>query len=423
MGTAAPSCSSRAGTDGQLAVLVKFVQHVTATLSSWAFATAVSKQVRLQITRSGDNRMDILGLMLALIQCAAMVLPYVGYHDDGGPVLFPPISCANHYSLPRRAATWVAFSVLAGGMHAWTCLTIPGNPMQGPDVIAEAFAYLPSAGLVLLAGNPVPQSDYKTNFIARGTDVEWLMPAAFRVASKSKKLTSRHGKLVVHWLMVAHMVGAYTLMVVPLVGALLRTQWYTKLCAYFALALFIPGCHRRLPIFHLAGGLLESKVMGTYAYPRQEQGRGGSSRKGPARRPVWTNELNAPRGGPERWKEYNRIGVLEHVLLNSLMLVIFSLQHHGEIHGPIGWATRIIALGVNVAFASFGGQWWLTKLFHSCNEAQQHGSGDKRLSGRSSPNSRPRQGRRATSSQRRSTSQTIVRLAGHARGPDRLAPT
>ena len=168
--------SSRArtehGTERQ-ALLIKILSHVAATLSSGATAAVVSNQARRHIASGGSDRMDTLCLLLGSIQFAAMLLPYVGFHKAGGPALFPPISCVNHYSMLRRVGTWVAFSLLAGGMHAWTCLTMPGNPMLTPEIVSNAIAYLPSAGLVLLAGNPVPLSGYTTAIVARGTDVEW----------------------------------------------------------------------------------------------------------------------------------------------------------------------------------------------------------------------------------------------------------
>ena len=131
--------------------------------------------------------------------------------------------------------------------------------------------------------------------------------------------------------MAAHLLGALTLLTVPLAGALLRKLWHTKLCACFALALFAPQFNRHLPIFHLARGLLESKVMDTY--PEQGRHAGGAQGGAARRRPAWTNGLNAARGGQERWRAVNRLGVLEHALLNSLMLVIISMQRQDEVHG------------------------------------------------------------------------------------------
>jgi len=343
------------------AALIKMFAHLAATLSSWAAASVVSMQVQRQCV----GNMDILGLLLVSTQLAGMILPYVRYHKDGGPVLLPPISCANNYSWFRRLATWFAFTLLAGGMHAWTVLTLPGNPMQSNAVVAKAFAYSPSACLVLLAGNPVPLRDYTTAVVARGTDVEWLVPASF---SHSVKQIAPRNRVVIRWLMALHLLGALALMTVPLVGALLRKQWHTKLCACFALALFIPGCHRRLPIFHLAGELLDCKVMETYRDEGSRRAGGGA-----ARRLGWTNEINVPRGGRELWRAVNWIGALEHVLLNALMLVTLSTQHYDEIRGPIGWASRAICLGWNVGFASFGGRWWLSRLMAAATKYSSAG--------------------------------------------------
>ena len=322
-------------------LLVKVVAHVAATFASCAVAISVSRAARQHVT-SGETSMDILGLLLACTQFAAMLLPYVGYHQDGGPALFPPISLANHYTWLRRGATWAAFSLLAGGMHAWTLLTMPGNPMQyDPAFVVAAIAYLPSAGLVLLAGNPVPLRDYTTKVVAKGTDVQWMVPAS--LSHVALRLAPRN-EAVIRCLMAAHLGGAFVLLSVPLVGAILRTAWTSKLCACVALALFLPRCQRKLPIYRLATALLDSKVMET-------------TPKGAA----WTNELNAPRRG-DKWKVVNRLGVGEHVLLNALMLVIFSLQRHEEVRGPVGWAARALALGWNVGFASVAGRWWLQRL-------------------------------------------------------------
>ena len=353
-----------ARTDQQQSIRTKLCSHLAATLSSWALATVVSTQTRQHIRIGSNSRMDILCLSLGSIQLATMLLPYIGFHKAGGPALFPPISCVNHYSVLRRVGNWLAFSLLAGGMHAWTCLTMPGNPMQSPELITKAFAYIPSAGLVLLAGNPVPLRGYTTAVVARGTEVEWLIPASLSL-SWSKKVVSRRDKTIIRGLMAAHLLGALVLLTVPLAGALLRKEWYTKLCACIAVALWLPSCNRRLPIFHLASDLLETKVMDTY--PEQDDA-GGAQGVTSRRRPAWTNSLNATRGGHERWKTVNRLGVLEHVLLNSLMMVVLSLQHHDEIHGPVGWVARAIALGWNVAFASFGGRWWLAKLLAAATE-------------------------------------------------------
>jgi len=234
--------------------MTKGLAHLAATLSSWAVATIVSAQARRLCTPSSWN-MDVLGLLLVLIQIAAMGMPYVGYHKAGGPVLFPPISCANNYTLHRRVLTWVAFTLLAGGMHAWTSLTSTSNPMQITAVATTTFHHVPSAGLILLAGNPVPLRDYTTAVVARGTHVEWLTPAAFSHAPS--KATARH-KAVIRLSMAGHLLGALVLIVVPPVGGLLRREWYTKVCSCFALAL-LTGRHRRLPIYQMANSLLTQR--------------------------------------------------------------------------------------------------------------------------------------------------------------------
>lgn len=344
--------------------VIKIFAHLTATLCSWALATVVS--TRLIDVVDDHLRLDILSLLLTSIQLAAMLLPYVAYHKDGGPILLTPISCANHYTWLRRVATWTTFTLLAGGMHAWTVLTLPGNPMHSTDAVATAISYVPSACLVVLAGNPVALRDYTTAIVARGTEVEWLVPAAYR---HSASALAPRNKVVIRWLMACHLLAALVLMTVPLAGALFRKAWYTKLCACFALSMLVPGCHRRLPIFHLASGLLDAKVMETYdvqqQQPQQPTRGAAAARRGgghPPRHNEWSNELNVPFQGRELWKAVNRIGVVEHVLLNALMLVTLSVQHHGEIHGPIGWSARAIALGWNVSFASYGGRWWLSQL-------------------------------------------------------------
>ena len=112
--------------------------HLAATLLSWSLAIFLSMQAR-QLCAPSSLSMDVLGLILVSIQLAAMCLPYVGYHKDGGPVLFPPISCANNYTTQRRVATWVAFTLLAGGFHAWTSLTIATNPMHTTAVASTIF--------------------------------------------------------------------------------------------------------------------------------------------------------------------------------------------------------------------------------------------------------------------------------------------
>ena len=317
--------------------------HLMATLSSCALATIVSMQAR-RICSPSSWSMDVLGLLLILVQMAAMCLPYVGYHKAGGPILFPPISCANNYTWLRLVGTWLAFTLLAGGMHAWTALTHLGNRMQIPEVIAVRYFCIPSAGLVLLAGNPVPLRDYTTAFVARGTEAAWLVPAAFS-HNVSKQMTIYKG--VTRLLMAGHLLGALVLIVAPLVGGFLRAEWYTKLCASFHLALLM-GCHSRLPIYRLASYQLDAKVT--------ERFTGCGATHG------WKNELNSPQNGRELWKLINKLGVLEHLLLNALMVVILSYQRYTEVHGLVGWASRGIALLWNVGFATWGGKWWLTKL-------------------------------------------------------------
>lgn len=217
--------------------------------------------------------------------------------------------------------------------------------MQTTEAVAEVFSCVPSAGLVLLAGNPVPLREYTTAYVARGTDVEWMTPAAFSHAASKVKAGNRH---VIRWLMAMHLLGALLLMTAPCVGGLLRTEWSTKLCACLALALLYPGCHRRLPIFRMAGTLLDTRVMETYT--------------GAGTTPGWQNQLNSPRRGRALWTRINVLGVTEHLLLNALMLVLLSYQQYGDVQGLAGWASRAIAVLWNVGFASWGGKYWLGKL-------------------------------------------------------------
>ena len=330
------------------AELAKICAHIAASLSSWAVATIVSTRAQNACNRNSWS-MDVLGLLLVLVQIAAMCLPYVGYHKDGGPTLFPPISCANHYTRLRRLGTWVAFTLLAGWLHAWTILTSFGNPIRLPEAIAMAFFWVPSSGLILLAANPVPLRDYTTKVVARGTETEWLIPVAFR-HDVSKMTAINRG--VIRCLMAGHLLGALVLIVAPMAGGLLRANWHTKLCACVAFAL-LTGGHRRLPIFHLASRLLASKVS-----PRVDW----------KASPAWTNELNSAAHGRELWKLVNTLGVLEHVFLNALMVVILSYQPLSEVSGPVGWASRAIALLWNAGFASWGGTWWLGKLLDAANK-------------------------------------------------------
>jgi len=344
MGSEVESCSTT--------VLTKASTHLLATLLSCALATIVSTQAR-RLCLPCSWQTDMLALVLVSIQLLAMCLPYAGYHKAGGPVLFPPISCANHYSWLRRVGAWVAFTLLAGGMHAWATLTTPGNPMQTTTAVAEVFRCIPSAGLALLAGHPVPLRDYTTAVVARGTDVEWLTPAAF--THSVSRLNGRN-KRVVRWLMAAHLLGATSVILAPSIGGLLRRAWSTKVVSCLALALLSPGSRRTVPIFHMANSLLESKVMMRY------EGSGAT--------PGWKNELNSPRRGRTLWKLVNVLGVHEHLLLNALMLVILCYQRYEEVHGAAGWLARAIALLWNVGFASWGGKWWLSRLLEA---AMQHG--------------------------------------------------
>mmetsp|Transcript_354 Transcript_354/g.972 ORF Transcript_354/g.972 Transcript_354/m.972 type:complete len:342 (+) Transcript_354:166-1191(+) len=323
----------------------KLLAHLAATLLSWALAVSVSRRARQLCAQSSPN-MDMLGLLLGLIQLGVMYLPYIGYHASGGPVLFPPISCANNYTWLRRAATWAGFSLLAGGVHAWTILTSMSNPVQAAETFADFLSYLPPAGLILLAGNPVPLRDYVTAFAAPGTEAEWMTPAAYRHAVS--KLTARN-RPAVRLLMAAHLLGALLLIVAPSISGLFRREWYTKLCACFALALFV-GHQQRLPIYRMASSQLSAKVMETYA---------GA--------PGWQNQLNAPRRELKLWKLINELGVAEHLLLNSLMLVMLSYQHHDEVQG-LGWASRMIALLWNAGFASFGGEMLLSMLLRTATK-------------------------------------------------------
>lgn len=322
------------------------VAHVLATLSSWALAIIISTEAQQRCITPGN--MDTLGLFLVLVQLGAMWLPYVGYHKAGGPVLFPPISCANHFSWPRRVGTWVAFTVLAGGMHAWMVLTCSGNPMQ-TEALAMVFSCAPSAGLVLLAGNPVPMRDYTMRVVARGTEVEWLTPAAFSHSVSELKARNRS---VIRCLMAMHLLGAVSLITVPCVGGLLRNEWYTKAWSCLALALLYPGFNRQVPIYRIADTVLDTKVMDT----------GTGTTRG------WKNKINSSRLGTAPWKLINVLGVAEHLLLNALMLVLLSYQQCREVQGPAGWASRAIALLWNVGFASWGGKWGLSKLLEASNK-------------------------------------------------------
>ena len=332
---------------------VLFAGHLAATLSSLIVATVVSTQAQMLCAAQSWN-MDVLGLLLVSLQLAVMCLPYVGYHKAGGPALFPPISLANHYTWQRRALTWMAFSLLAGGTHAWGTLTLQGNPLQADTLVATIFGYGPSLGLVLLAGNPVPLHDYRTVYVAPGTKVEWLTPAAFYSEPASKATAMQ--RAVVRLSMSGHVLGAFMLLILPSVAGLFRSEWYTKLCGATTLALLlVRRLHGQLPIYHIARSQLGTRVMETY--------------KRAAAAPGWKNQLCTPlqeKRGLSR--HVNQLGVAEHVLLNAQMMVMLAYQHHSDISGAVGWTTRGICLVWNVGFASIGGRWWLSRLLQTATK-------------------------------------------------------